>query len=136
MLSKQSIVIVAFLLQSFATAQPVFAANEGDASKAPPAMLEHERVVMVPSADPDVRLQTTIIVPDGKGPFPLAVMNHGATSNEPPSQQPRYRFTFSAYYFLSRGYAVALPMMRGYAGSQGILTDGRCDDVRVGLEAA
>jgi len=40
-------------------------------------------------------------------------MNDGATNAEPPGLQPRYRQSFSAYYFLSRGYAVALPMMRG-----------------------
>jgi dienelactone hydrolase len=116
--------------------QPAYAVGGGDASKAPAAALAHERVVMVPSADPDVLLQTTVFMPEGKGPFPLAIMNHGANGDMPPSQQPRYRWTFSAYYFLSRGYAVALPMMRGYAGSGGMLKDSLCDDVGIGLEAA
>jgi dienelactone hydrolase len=86
----------------------------------PPAPL-HEQVLQLPG-DPDrpVSLQVTLYTPEGPGPFPLAVMNHGSSGNaQARKQMPRYRFTMSAYYFLSRGYAVALPMMRGFAGSGG-----------------
>ena len=48
----------------------------------------------------------------------------------------RYRTTFSAYYFLSRGYAVILPMMRGYAGSGGQISVAGCDFARIGREDA
>jgi dienelactone hydrolase len=108
-----------------------------EALKAPDASLLHERVLSVPG-DPEnpVMLQTTLFTPEGSGPFPLAIMNHGATKDAPPEEQPRYHLTFSAYYFLSRGYAVALPMMRGYAGSSGKLLRHGCDDVAVGLDAA
>ncbi len=111
--------------------------DASDAVKAPDAALLHERILHV-TGDPDdpVTLVMTVYTPDGPGPFPLAVMNHGSTSALPPAQQPRYHLTFSAYYFLSRGYAVALPMMRGYAGSEGHLRAHGCDDVATGLEAA
>jgi dienelactone hydrolase len=111
--------------------------DASDAAKEPDAALLHERILQVPSdpADP-VTLLMTVYTPSGPGPFPLAVMNHGSTGGMPPAQQPRYHLTFSAYYFLSRGYAVALPMMRGYAGSEGHFFAHGCDDVATGLEAA
>lgn len=110
--------------------------DAADALKAPDAPL-NERVLSVPgdAGDP-VTLQVTVYTPSGPGPFPLAIMNHGSTSSEPPAQQPRYHLTFSAYYFLSRGYAVAMPMMRGYAGSGGTLGKYGCDDVATGVDAA
>jgi dienelactone hydrolase len=126
-------------LVALALASVPLAAAElsGNVIDAPGSALLHERVLTVPG-DPEepTMLQVTIYTPPGPGPFPLAVMNHGSTASMPPSEQPRYRHTFAAYYFLSRGYAVVLPMMRGYAGSGGKLRRGGCDDVRVGLEAA
>jgi dienelactone hydrolase len=60
------------------------------------------------------------------------VFNHGATHVSNTDRGPRYRYTYSAYYFLSRGYAVALPMARGFAGSSGDLVTGGCALDRVG----
>ncbi|MBK3786997.1 prolyl oligopeptidase family serine peptidase [Paraburkholderia aspalathi] len=118
-------------------AQASLADDALDALKAPAAALRNERVLMVPG-DPDrpVMLQMTLYTPDGPGPFPLAVMNHGSAGNMPADLQPRNHLTFAAYYFLSRGYAVALPMMRGYAGSGGHLGSHGCDDMATGLDAA
>lgn len=115
----------------------VCADDASDAEKAPEAALQHERVVQIPS-DPDdpVKLVMTIFTPDGTGPFPLAIMNHGSTGGVPPAEQPRYYLSFSNYYFLSRGYAVAIPMMRGYAGSEGHLASHGCDDLATGIDNA
>lgn len=74
-----------------------------------------------------VTLEVTLFTPDGPGPFPLAVMNHGANFASNDSRGERYRFTVAAYYFLSRGYAVALPMMRGFAGSDGAILHMGCN---------
>ncbi len=74
-----------------------------------------------------VTLEVTLFTPPGPGPFPLAVMNHGATNASAANRGERYHFTISAYYFLSRGYAVALPMMRGFAGSGGAFMQAGCD---------
>ncbi|MBM7129232.1 dienelactone hydrolase family protein [Dyella mobilis] len=120
-----------------ATAQFACADDATDAEKAPDAALLHERVVRIPSnQDNPVTLVMTIFTPDGPGPFPLAVMNHGSTGDVPAAQQPRYRLSFSNYYFLSRGYAVAIPMMRGYAGSEGRLTSHGCNDLAMGIDNA
>ena len=95
----------------------------------------HEQVLHIPG-DParPVELEATLLMPNGAGPFPLAVMNHGANGKVRPSLAPRYRTTFSAYFFLSRGHAVILPMMRGYAGSGGHISSAGCDFARVGRE--
>ena len=104
-----------------------------DGPKAP----VHEQVLRIPG-DPTrpVELEATLLMPDGAGPFPLAVMNHGADGKVRPALAPRYRTTFSAYYFLSRGYAVILPMMRGYAGSGGHISVAGCDFAYIGREDA
>lgn len=134
-MTKKSLLIV-FLMSLLAT-QLTFADDASDVEKAPDAALLHERVLRIASDPNDqVTLVMTVYTPDGPGPFPLAVMNHGSTGGVPPDQQPRYRLTFSAYYFLSRGYAVALPMMRGYGGSGGHLSARSCEDLATGLDAA
>jgi dienelactone hydrolase len=111
--------------------------DASDADKAPDAALLHEQVLHI-AGNPDepVTLVMTVFTPDGPGPFPLAVMNHGSNGNLPANQQPRYRLSFSIYYFLSRGYAVAVPMMRGYGGSDGHVRAHGCDDLATGLDAA
>ncbi|MEO6856711.1 MAG: CocE/NonD family hydrolase [Rhodoferax sp.] len=107
-----------------------------DSKISPPASM-NERVISVPG-DPQrpAKLVVTVLTPDGDGPFPLVVMNHGASSTQKREDQPRYRFGFSSYYFLSRGYAVALPMMRGFAGSEGQQTLDGCNQKAVGLDNA
>jgi dienelactone hydrolase len=102
----------------------------------PPAPL-NEKVARLPG-DPErpVTLEVTLYTPPGSGPFPLAVLNHGATNASSGNRGTRYRYTFNAYYFLSRGYAVALPMARGFAGSGGELVHGGCGLDEVGRENA
>jgi len=96
----------------------------------------HERVLMLPgdSAHP-VKLQVTLMLPDGAGPFPLAVLNHGKEVGDP-HLAPRYRSVYVARYFLSRGYAVAMPMMRGFAGSGDTFDAQGCDAQASGLSQA
>ena len=101
-----------------------------------PPLSTNERVVMVPANGPDrVMLQVTIMTPPGDGPFPLAIVNHGS-NDRPAAQQERYYRSFGAYYFLSRGYAVVIPMMRGYAGSQGQQIYLHCNQEETGLANA
>ena len=121
-------VAATLLLLLLAAAMPARAEDDGaDAGKMPGAPL-NEQVLNIPgdSAIP-VTLEVTVFTPPGPGPFPLAVMNHGATNASPNNRGARYRFTYSAFYFLSRGYAVALPMMRGFAGSGGAIVHRGCD---------
>ncbi|WP_169708784.1 dienelactone hydrolase family protein [Trinickia terrae] len=105
-----------------------------DPSDPPPAPL-NERLLTVPvDSSPLVRLKVTLYMPSRGGPFPLALVNHG--SSHDPANAPRVADEFIPYYFLSRGYAVAMPMMRGYAGSEGYLRPHGCDIMGIGLDAA
>jgi dienelactone hydrolase len=96
----------------------------------------NERVLMLPgSPERAVALQVTVFSPPGAGPFPLAVINHGKNRGEP-RDEPRWRAPYVARYFLSRGYAVAIPMARGFAGSGGVFDGMGCDAENDGLAKA
>ena len=84
--------------------------------------LPHERLLM----------HTFVLRPPGDGPFPLVVINHGSNQNA----LARADFNLSAYHrlaywFLARGYAVALPIRPGHGATGGPYFEdqGRCDDV-------
>ncbi len=74
-------------------------------------------------------LKTRMYFPQGNGPFPVAVLNHGSPG-EPARQfmQPP-NFRHVAEWFVARGYAVAVPMRRGY-GDTGAWPEnpGPCND--------
>jgi dienelactone hydrolase len=126
------LIIVALI----ANCVPPEAARAAEDARIAPTASMNEQVLTIPG-DPasPAMLQVTVLMPDGPGPFPLAVMNHGAGGIRP-RQAPRYRFSFSSYYFLSRGYAVVLPMMRGFAGSTGEQNLNGCNQEAVGLANA
>lgn len=132
---KQLIALLVYTLLNGPT--PAYAASEdADAIKMPPASM-NEQVLDVPGdSGRPVVLQLTVLKPNGPGPFPLVVMNHGSDGNKKPRDNPRYHLSFSAYYFLSRGYAVAMPMMRGFAGSGGQFEHHGCDFISTGLNNA
>ncbi len=115
----------------------VRAQEDGFDPKFVPEAPLHERVLNLPG-DPlrPVQLQVTMYTPPGPGPFPLAVLNHGASHVSAGNRGSRYRYTYSAYYFLSRGFAVAMPMARGFADSGGTLVHLGCALDRVGLANA
>lgn len=87
----------------------------------------NEQVLMVPAGEGlRERLETTIFKPDGPGPFPLLLMNHGKQPG-PSRQQKRERFIYLATEFVRRGYAVMVPMRSGYGQSSGDYRDRGCD---------
>ena len=108
---------------------PVVAASD-------PAHGLREEVLRIRIADaPAVDLETTLYRPAGSGPFPLVIFNHGKAPGDP-HQQPRTRFVWAAREFVSRGYAVALPMRQGFAGSGGRYPAVGCDIAANGLASA
>ena len=58
----------------------------------------------------------TTFRPQGAGPFPLVVMNHGR-STKTRTQEPRQRFEPIARFFVRKGFAVAVPQRLGYGAS-------------------
>jgi dienelactone hydrolase len=124
------------LIFAIATAAPC-RADETPGREPPPNASLNEQVIRIPGDEPPaVTLQVTIMHPDGNGPFPLAIMIHGATSVSVGNRGERYHLTNAAFYFLSRGYAVGLPMMRGFSTSGGELYHFGCDFAATGIAFA
>jgi dienelactone hydrolase len=93
--------------------------------------------VMVPEGTGlfGIRLETRVYAPIGNGPFPLVVINHGKDPGDPHFQNA------SGYYgqaleFVRRGYAVIVPMRRGFAGSGGFYPHSSCNIESNGLTQA
>lgn len=87
----------------------------------------NEQVITVPAGkDGRASLQTTVFRPNGAGPFPLLIINHGKEPGEP-RFQARDRFIFMATAFVKRGYAVMVPMRQGFANSTGAYADHGCN---------
>ncbi len=86
-----------------------------------------EQVVTVPSGGfTQLSLEMTIFKPEGPGPFPVMVINHGRALG-PPNLQPRYRPLLAAREFVKRGYVVAVPMRQGFSKSGGIEISAGCN---------
>ena len=97
----------------------------------------NEQVVMVPATfgSKTVELETTIFKPAGEGPFPVVVMNHGKALGNPRNQS-RDRFIVLSREFVKRGYAVVIPMRKGFSKSSGDYIDRGCDMTAHGLAQA
>jgi dienelactone hydrolase len=103
-----------------------------------------ETVVQIPlwpGAQPHA-LVATAYWPPGDGPFPLVVLNHGSPANGAMrARMGRYRVLNRINLFVERGFAVIVPMRRGYGATGGDWAEryGSCDnaDYRMaGQEAA
>jgi len=87
----------------------------------------NEHIEQVPAgAQGRAMLETTVFQPNGPGPFPLIIINHGKDPGRP-NMQPRDRFYHMATAFVKRGYAVMVPMRQGFANSTGRYRDFGCD---------
>jgi len=84
----------------------------------------NEAVIDVP--DVDITLETTVFKPDGAGPFPMIVFNHGKLPGDSHAQ-PRNRPVALAREFVRHGYVVVVPNRRGFAGSGGEYTGHGCN---------
>jgi dienelactone hydrolase len=92
----------------------------------------HEQVIKIPVVDKGpfggkkISLEATIFKPDGNGPFPLLVMSHGSTRGGEAERHSmkRSRFVFQSREFVNMGFAVIIPMRRGYGNSEGGWAEG------------
>lgn len=103
----------------------------------PLATMLNEQVIMLPVGEGfgSTQLETTIFKPNGDGPFPLAVINHGKAPGNPFFQE-RARFLMAANAFVARGYIVAIPMRRGFSKSGGAYINPGCNITSNGLVQA
>lgn len=89
----------------------------------------NEQVLLVPSAAADdPSLEASLFLPDGAGPFPLAVLHHGRLPGASRTQA-RWRPEALVRSWLQRGWAVLLPMRPGYGNSGGGGDDLVCRDI-------
>ena len=76
----------------------------------------------------------TIYRPEGEGPFPLLVFNHGRATSDLRAKQGRSRPEHLARYFTAKGFVVLAPTRIGYWETYGDFDpeDNRsCNDMRV-----
>jgi pimeloyl-ACP methyl ester carboxylesterase len=81
-----------------------------------------------------VRLETVIFKPNGAGPFPLAVINHGSTGRgRDPALEKQTWFAADLAEFLNeRGWMVAFPQRRGRGKSDGLYDEGFSENRKLG----
>jgi dienelactone hydrolase len=86
----------------------------------------HEEILKIPMVldgfwgKKEILLTATVYRPDGAGPFPLIVLSHGNPPNA--SDRPkigRYRLIPQVREFIKRGFAVIVPIRRGYGATGG-----------------
>jgi dienelactone hydrolase len=95
-----------------------------------------EKVNVIPSVGlTQPELEVTTFMPSGDGPFPIVVINHGRASGDARFQE-RYRPILAVREFLSRGYAVVVPMRQGFSKSGGNEITGGCNVYSNGLQQA
>ena len=121
----------------------LFAPVSGPAVAAPAATVETaaQQIAEVATASGAV-MRVRVFRPAGKGPFPLAIVNHGSpvdAAERLAMELPT--FPSASNWLLARGYAVALPLRRGYGETGGPWVEGygSCrnpDYYRAGLATA
>lgn len=87
----------------------------------------NEHIVRIPvETVGSVTLETTIFKPDGPGPFPMIVFNHGKMPGDPHAQSRSRPLSF-AREFVRRGYVVVAPNREGFAESGGTYRQEGCN---------
>lgn len=73
-----------------------------------------------------VTLEMVIYKPDGTGPFPTVMFNHGSTGigNDPSLFRHTWAPQSLAHWFTERGWLVAFPQRRGRGQSDGLYDEG------------
>ncbi|WOD18196.1 dienelactone hydrolase family protein [Paraburkholderia kirstenboschensis] len=96
----------------------------------------NQQIIRIPvDADGDITLQTTVYKPDGAGPFPMIVFNHGKIPGDPRMQERSDPLPF-AREFVRRGYVVVAPNRQGFGQSGGVYHQDGCDVESNGMSQA
>lgn len=123
----------AFVFLLLAAVPPPQASEIGEGTAGPQGVEEgawRRQLWLIPLPGERLLMHATVLRPQGDGPFPLAVINHGSSQ----SSFLRGQFTPSLYehvsrWFLDRGYAVVLPIRGGHGATGGPYFEdqGRCE---------
>jgi dienelactone hydrolase len=105
--------------------------------------IEQVHRVLVGENASSVSILATLYLPEGNGPFPLAVVSHGSPRIAAARRRvDRQRLAAQSAEFVKLGFAVAVPTRRGYGLSEGVWAEGyggSCDYpdyYNAGLETA
>jgi dienelactone hydrolase len=83
-----------------------------------PRLIEEQ--VRIPVQEGGYEIAATILRPDGPGPYGVVVLNHGVpVTAEERAHTSAAHFNASAPIFARRGYAVIMPMRRGFGATGG-----------------
>jgi dienelactone hydrolase len=129
------VVLVAFL--SWAVGNVAYAQDE----TAQFGMRLVEEDVRIPARNGNYTIAAKVLRPDGKGPYGAIVLNHGApvSAEERRLESPDLLLS-TASVFARRGYAVVMPLRRGFGATGGEFAEdaGSCrnPDYRRGETAA
>ncbi|AUQ74807.1 alpha/beta hydrolase family protein [Phaeobacter piscinae] len=77
-----------------------------------------------------IELAVAMYLPDGDGPFPLALVHHGSTGSGTNPRDFEWFFTHDWFADLlnAHGWVVAFPQRRGRGGSDGLYDEGFSED--------
>lgn len=104
---------------------------------AAPFPYEAEDVVLTPSADPDIRLGCTLLVPHGEGPHPAAVLLSGTGAQDRDETLARHRpFLILADHLARRGLATLRCDDRSAGASTGEFETASLADFAADAQAA
>ncbi len=90
-----------------------------------PSVPLNERVIHIPmtvsrtGGVQRLTLEATLYRPAGPGPFPLVILSHGTSRDPKQRVGSRLRYDAQSWEFVSMGFAVVIPMRRGYGHSEG-----------------
>ncbi len=84
-----------------------------------PRLIQEE--VRIPVPEGGYSIATTILRPEGAGPFGVVVLNHGVpgSARERLRESPAVDFNAAAPVFARRGYVVVMPLRRGFGVTGG-----------------
>ncbi len=90
------------------------------------------RIPVIVDGKPNgTQMIATVFKPDGAGPFPFVVLNHGRAGTPiERSQTPRWRYIEASRWLVKRGYAVFVATRRGYGetGGSDVETNYNCSN--------
>jgi dienelactone hydrolase len=124
---KSGVVVMTMIRSIFLSVISLGFAGQIAAQDVPPDPLLGESVVFIKNNKLfAVEMETTLFKPDGNGPFPVVVINHGKSPGNN-HLQSRNRAMPATREFLQRGYAVVLPMRQGFSKSGGAAVGEGCN---------
>lgn len=81
---------------------------------------------LIPAPAKGVLMQAVLFRPEGDGPFPLAIVNHGSSEDaRDRKRQKLAEFPYLSAWLVARGYAVLLPQRPGHGATGGTYLEGQ-----------